>query len=209
MRKITRSSFRSGRRTTTKNWRRRQNKRYRATTNLTEGTKNSKKHARKRSRSKGRVKKREQQGHARRRQGAWPDIKPEQQTIPKKKRKKKIRKGIASSRRRTLSGEVAAEKKKARRSHAWKKGGTCPGMQRDYQTNQKRRNNNKMRREFTNSWKGTILREIKAGKTKMIRHRPQARWLFMEEGQNDLPNRRLRFQRKEIKKCSNKSKSTT
>ena len=87
----------------------------------------------------GRVQKRAQQGHARIKQGAWPDIIPEQKTIPKKKKKKKILKGIASIQRQTLSGEVADGKKKSRQGHARKKGGTWPGMQRGYRTNQKRR----------------------------------------------------------------------
>ena len=121
--KKTSSPFRRGRRTTAKKRRRRPKKRYRATTNSTEGTKNLKQQARKRSRSIGRMQKRAQQGHARRRQGAWPDIRPEQKTIPKKKRKKKIRRGIASSQIRTLSGEVADGKKKSWRGHGFKNRG--------------------------------------------------------------------------------------
>ena len=77
-------------------------KRYRATTNLTEGTKNSKQQARKISCSKGRVQKRAHQWHAHRRQGEWTDIRPEQKTIPKKNSKKKIWKGIASSWQRSI-----------------------------------------------------------------------------------------------------------
>ena len=64
MQKLTRSPFRRGRRTkANKRWRR-PKKRYRATTNLTEGTKNLKQHAGKRSRSKGHVQKRAHKGHA-------------------------------------------------------------------------------------------------------------------------------------------------
>ena len=78
-----------------------------------------------------------------------------------------------------------------------KKGrGTWPGMQQDYQTKQKRRKKKNMRQGIVNSQQGTLLGEIKARKTKMSRRRPQARWGLMEEGQDDLPNRRLRFQRK-------------
>ena len=60
MQKLTRSPFRRGRRTkANKRWRR-PKKRYRATTNLTEGKKNSKKYAQKTSCSTGRVHKRSQ-----------------------------------------------------------------------------------------------------------------------------------------------------
>ena len=62
------------------------------------GVKNLKKQAWKRPRSTGHVQKRARQGHTCRRQGAWTDIRPEQQTIPRKNRKKKIRNGITSSR---------------------------------------------------------------------------------------------------------------
>ena len=58
----------------------------------------------------------------RRRQGAWPDIRPDQKTISKKKRKKKTRKGTKSSWQRTLLGEVADGKKIAARARLKKKG---------------------------------------------------------------------------------------
>ena len=143
------------RRTTSNKRRRRPKKRYRATTNSMKGTKSSKKHTWKRLRSTGSVQKRAQQGHTLRRQGAWPDIRPEYQTIPRKMRKKKIRKGIASSRRQTLSGEVVARKNKARQGHA-KKRGTWPGMKWYYQTNQKSRKKKNTQREFANSRQGTL-----------------------------------------------------
>ena len=133
------SPLRRRRRNTANNRPRRPNKRYMTTTNLTEGTNNSKQHARKRLHWTGRVQKRAKQGNALISQGSWTGIIPEQKTIPMKKRKKKIWKGIANSRQQTLSGEVTADKKKSRQGYAWKKGGTWPGMQRDYQTNQKRR----------------------------------------------------------------------
>ena len=209
MQKRTSSPFRRGRRTTAKKRQRIPNKRYRSTTNSTEGTKNLKQHEQKISRSTGHVQKRAQQGHAHRRQVAWMNIRPEQKTIPEKKRKKKIQKGIASSRRRTLSGEVAAGKNKSRRGNAREKGETWMGMQRDYRTNQKRRKKKNMMREFTNSRQGTLSGEIKAWKTKMSRHWPQARWLFTEEGQENLPNRQLRYQRKGKKQIRTKSKRTT
>ena len=85
-----------------------------------------------------------------------------------------------------------------RESHGWEKeivarersekGGTWPGMQWDYQTNQKRRKKKNKRRELVNSRKGTLPGEIKVGKTKMSLHWPQARWVFTEEGQDNLPN---------------------
>ena len=139
------------RRTTAKKRWRRPNKHHMATTNLTEGTKNSNKHARKISRSTGRVQKRARQVHARRRQGAWTDIRPEQKTIPRKKRKKKIWKGIANSRRQTLSGEVTYGKKKARLGHARKGRGTWTDMQRDHRTKQKRRKKKNMRQGIAKS----------------------------------------------------------
>ena len=58
--------------------------------------KDSKQHARKRSSSTGHVQKGAQKGNFYIRQGAWPDIIPEQKTIPKKKKKKKIWRRIAS-----------------------------------------------------------------------------------------------------------------
>ena len=74
------------------------------------------------------------------------------------------------------------------------------GMQEEYLTNQKKRKNNNMWRGISNSCQGTLLGEIKAGKTKMSRRWPQARWGFAEERQGDLPNMRLHCQRKEINK---------
>ena len=127
--KRTSSSVGRERRTAAKKRRRKPKKHHMASTNSTEGTTNSKKKARKRSRSAGRVQKKARQGHAHRRQGAWTDIKPEQQTILRKRSTKKIRKVITSSWRRTLLGEVAAKEKKARREHARKGRVTWPGMQ--------------------------------------------------------------------------------
>ena len=182
MQKLTSSSVRRERRTTEKKRRRIPKKYHRATTNLTEGTKISKKHARKRSRSTRRVQKRVQQGHAIRRQGAWPDIRTEQQTILRKKRKRKIRKRIAGRWRQNLSGEFAAGKKKAQRWHARKGRWTWTGMQRDYQTNHKRKKKKNTRWGIENSRQGTLSGKIKAGQKKMSRRRPQARWGFTEEG---------------------------
>ena len=56
----------------------------------------------------------------------------------------------------------------------------------------------KTRQGIANSRKGTLSGEIKAGKTKILRRRPQACWGFTEERQEDLQNRQLRCQRREI-----------
>ena len=86
------------------------------------GENNSKKHARKRSRSTGLVLKRAQQGHARRRQGAWPDIRPEQKTIPRKRRKKKIGRELQQPSTNPIGGSCGWEQEIAARARSERAG---------------------------------------------------------------------------------------
>ena len=110
MQKQTSSLFRRARRTTAKKRWSRPKKHHRATTNSTKETNNLKEHVGKRLRLTRREQKRERQRYTSRRQAAWPDTRPEQQTIPRKRKNNKFQKEIASSQRQTLLGEVAAGK---------------------------------------------------------------------------------------------------
>ena len=141
---------------------------------------------------------RARRGQARRGRGTWLGMLQKRQTGLRRRKNNKMWKAIESSRRGTLSGEVTAGQKRSQRGHVHKGQGAWRGMQRGWQAIPSRMKKNRMRQGITNSRQGTLSGEVTAGENKILQRRPQARWGFPEERQEDLQNRQLRCQRMEI-----------
>ena len=74
----------------------------------------------------------------------------------------------------SIGGSCGWEKESAERVRS-ERAGILAGYATGLVNEPEEEEENKMRQVIANSWQGTLLEEIKAGKTKMSRRRPQAR----------------------------------